>query len=224
VPPSASDIDDFHAGINQASRRRRANAVSHFFGNHRHVEVQAHFFDPPQQPFEVGVPFGLNGFLQCIEVQHQRVGFDHIDRTTTFIHAKTVVELHGAEVRQQRNRRCDMANAIGIRQAWIDQCCALRADPHRQPKRFSRFGERHVDPRHITRTTGHRTDKERRAHSFSQKRHAGIDFGKVEFGCSLVRHAVSGETGGDPFGSKHLLPAQCARDRACGCSSVQIRS
>ena len=195
----ASHIDRPDAGLDQPPGRLGADPIADLLGDHRDADVRAHVLDAFEQPFEVRVAFRLHRLLKGVEVQDQGVGLDHLDRAPTLVYAVPVVQLHRAEVRQQRDVRRNSTDLVGVGQPLVANGRPLRTNAHCQAKRFGSLGQRQVDAGNIVGSAGHRTDQQGGAHRLAKERCRRIDFGQIKLRQRFVRHAVGGKARVHPF-------------------------
>ena len=107
----------------------------------------------------VPISTGLHGLLQRVEVHDQRV-VDHLHRPPRLVHAIAPNQLGGAEVGQQQDVRCQLAQLAG--EALIAggfQRYPLRTHGHRNAQLLGGLGQMRIDRRRARRATGHGADQ-----------------------------------------------------------------
>ena len=112
-----------------------------------------------------------------------------------------VVELHRAEITEQKNIRRDVAHLKRIRRGRLFDGDALRTDAHRQSQALRRRGEIAIYFARQIEAAGHRGNQDRCLQSFAEKRRAQIDLIDVELRQRVVDEAIAVKT-----------RAGCARD------------
>ena len=160
----------------------RRDAAADLLRDHRHLELAHHLRHLGQQVREVAVALGLERLLERIQVQHQRVGADHLHGAPTVLDAIAVVELHRAEVGEQRHRRRGVPHQKGLRQRGALERLALRADADRDPDPLGGEREILVDARCGPGAAGHAGDEQRRGEPLAEELDGGVDRREVELG------------------------------------------
>jgi hypothetical protein len=106
-----------------------------------------------------------------------------------------IVELDGAEVREERHVRGQLAHAEGRGDGVGLQRRALRADAHGHAARLGRLRQPAVDRLQARRATGHRGDEERDAEGPAEEGARGRHGLQVQLGQRAVAEAVALQPG-----------------------------
>ena len=96
-------INGRYACLGQQGSVNRRETPADLFRNYRYRQSFANCFDLFQQPGKAAISFGLDGFLQGVEVQDERIRLNHLDGPAAFIHPVAIVELDGAQVGEQQD-------------------------------------------------------------------------------------------------------------------------
>ena len=176
-------------------------APTNLLDDDRHAQPCPQVGDLIGQAAEIPVAFGLERLLQRVEVQHERIGLDHLHRPTACVDPITSVELHRTQVSKQQNTRRITPHLEGLRQVMILNRRPLRPDPHCQPDRLRGQRQVAVDRRRPIGTPRHRRDQHRRAHLHAKQGLARFDLGERHLGQRLVDEAVGFQSGRQPGGN-----------------------
>ena len=111
-------------------------------------------------------------------MQVQALCADGVDQSPRVVDAHGVVQLHGTQVREQHDLRCDRSHREGGQQRGVFEHRAAAAQRERDPGRFGRTREAPVDLGCALRPSGHRGDDQRRTQRQTEKRRAQVDVGE----------------------------------------------
>ena len=106
----AGDVDCINARLRQSDRVWLADSKADLFGDHRDTQRSAESLDPFQQPAELHVARRLQRLLERIQMNDQRIRAQHVDETSCVIDGQASVQLHGAEIGEQRDVRGQVTN------------------------------------------------------------------------------------------------------------------
>ena len=95
----ACHVNGRYAGINESLCGAGTYAVADLFGDNGHGQSATNRLDFAEQTSKVGVALRLYSFLERVEVEDERICFNHIDGSLAFAHAVAVVELDCAKIR-----------------------------------------------------------------------------------------------------------------------------
>ena len=173
------DIQRGHPAIHQPARDGGGQAEAHLLHHHRHMEIGAEAGDGVEHAAPVAVAAFLNGFLQGIEMDDERIRADHVHRAAGMVAAIGGEELGGAEIGEQQHIRRSLAQfaAESTGRAGLHRD-ALRADAEGDAQRLRRLGKVRVDGLGARRPAGHGGDKERRLQPAAEQ--AGGEVHRIE--------------------------------------------
>ena len=129
-------------------------------GDDRHGQGAADSLDFTGEAGEVAIAFGLDGFLEGVEMQDEGVGRDHFDRAQAVGGPVAVVELDGADVGEEEDIGGDGADAQTVGEGRILEGGALGTEAHGDTMRLGGFGESEVQAAGEGRTAGHGGDEQ----------------------------------------------------------------
>ena len=141
------------------------------------------------------IAFWLERLLKRIEVQHQGIGPDHLDRFQALVLAHAVVQLDRAEVGKQQDVRRHAAHLVGGSQILVGQARPLRADPERDPHALRDQRQPAVDVAGGVSPTGHAGDEEGQLERLGQEAGRRIDGVQVELRERLMGEGKALEAG-----------------------------
>ena len=121
-----------------------------------------------QQVGKVAVAFGLDGFLQGIEVQDQGIRFAHVYCAAALFQAVAVVKLHCANIGKKQNVGGHLADVVGVGQGTIFDGGSLGAKPHGDAHRLRGFRQNAVDFSGLGGAAGHGGNEQGRAQRFAK--------------------------------------------------------
>jgi hypothetical protein len=156
--------------------------------------VPAEVSDAQEQSAKLRIAFRLKCFLQCIEVQHQSIGADHIDEAPTLIYPDTSVELHCTDVRKDKSIWSMSPHIKCGQNVGPLQKHPSRSDSYSQAKLLSDNGKRSIDRSGLGHATRHARDKKRRGQVVVKDADSQIDPLEIQFWERLVNETVLFET------------------------------
>ena len=113
-PPRSSRVEPCDACTGQLPSRFLRQPASDLLDNHRDGQLAADCLNLAQQAFPLRIPLRLDGLLQHIKMQHQRVSLHHLDGHQAFFGAVALVELDRAQVSKQQDIWRDLAHLEGV--------------------------------------------------------------------------------------------------------------
>ena len=116
-----------------------------------------------EQTREVDVAFWLQRLLQWIQMERERIRFDHGHRAPAVVDPVAIVELGGAEVGQEQDIRGNIAHAEERRQRGILDRGTLGADTHGAAVSLGSTSQAMVDLPAAFDTPRHAGDEDRRS-------------------------------------------------------------
>ena len=144
-----------------------------------------------QQSAKARVAFRLKRLLQRIEMQHERVGFEHLDESPALREAVTLVELHRAEICEQQNLRSVRAHVEAFERLGRLEQHATGAQTHRQAVVRRDLRQAVIDRRRLGRSTRHARDQQRRRKPTPEEMDRRVHVGQIDFRQRAMRQRCS---------------------------------
>lgn len=202
--PGPSDVDGGNAGIKERAHRIGSNSPTDLLDDDWKTGAIAEMCDTLEQAAETRVAFGLQRFLQRIEMKGERIGVQHFDQAPALRDAITLIELHGTEIGQERDVGRQRTNVERFDRAGRLDQRATRSKAHCESVLLCDASESPVEPTRSARTARHARYEKRRSKSPAEKFGRRIDVGEIDLRQSAVRKLVDIETGA------HALTADIA--------------
>ena len=203
-PADAADVDRLHPERAQPLRHGAADPGAGLLRDDRDGTLSHEPADRGVEAGRAGLPFWLNGLLEVVEVQRDRVRADHVDERADVLRPErdAVVlryELRDADVRDdERVRRALADDRVGPAEARVAQRRALAADAHPETVPRGRVGERRVHALRAGMAAGHPRDEQRERELVPEEPRRQIDLRGVGRGQRVVHQMDVVPAGGAP--------------------------
>ena len=199
VPPAPATSTAATPASKSARTSPRPDAPAHLFDDDRKIGSGAKLGDPREQPAKARVAFRLQRLLQRIEMQCERVGFEHFDEAPALRNAVAFVQLHRTEICEKQNLRSIRPHVEAFERFGRFQQSATGAEAHCQAVVRGHPREAAIDSSCLGRSARHARDQKRRRESAPEKTRRYVDVGKIDLGQRTVGEGIRLKTRRDAF-------------------------
>ena len=165
----SADVDRENACSVESFQRRQRQSASDLLDDHRHIEAAADDFEFFQSAAESRRAFGLEHFLQAVEVHEKTERIDAVDKPSNVVRG-ILDELRKADISEQERGRKVRAQAFPfLCGVIVGQLPALGADAHQHVSARAELCQDPVDGIAAIMPRGHRAHEQGRAQSVPAK-------------------------------------------------------